>query len=282
LLNIYIIIAVCEMIETKLDRDSLKSEIETSLKTFTPISLQEVGKVRLMDRVDRKFVLPVALLPEIFRKSESSYFIQEINVNRMAGYSTLYYDTPDFFFYHSHVNGKRKRTKIRIRRYEDTDKQFLEAKLKSNKGRTTKLRIEREDFGGLDKPAYSFLQKHIEPLSAYDLHPVLTNNFRRVTLVSKTFDERITIDFNLSFQTANGQEMLKAPDLGIIEIKQNKRSYSSLGIILRDLRVKQVGISKYCLGISQLFSEVKKNRYKQKIRSFEKVIDGKFIISEII
>ncbi len=86
----------------------------------------------------------------------------------------------------------------------------------------------------------------------------------------------------VSFQTANGKEMLKAPDLGIIEIKQNKRSYSSLGIILRDLRVKQVGISKYCLGISQLFSEVKKNRYKQKIRSFEKVTDGEFIISETI
>ncbi len=270
------------MIETKLDQNILKYKIETSLQTYSSISLQEVGKVRLMDRVDRKFVLPVALLPEIFRKSEPSYFIQEINANRMAGYSTLYYDTPDFFFYHSHVNGQRKRTKVRIRRYNDTGIQFLEAKLKSNKGRTTKVRIERENFGGLDKPAYSFLQKHIEPLSSYDLQAVLTNNFRRITLVSKTFDERITIDFNLSFQKVNGTDMLEAPDLGIVEIKQNKRSYSSLGIILRDLRVKQLGISKYCLGISQLFSEVKKNRYKQKIRSFEKVIDGKFIISETI
>lgn len=270
------------MIETKLDRVSLKSEIETSLKTFTPISLQEVGRVRLMDRVDRKFVLPVDLLPEIFRKSESSYFIQEINANRMAGYSTLYYDTPEFFFYHSHVNGQRKRTKVRIRRYNDTGIQFLEAKLKSNKGRTTKVRIERESFGGLDESAHSFLQEHIEPLSTYDLQPVLTNNFRRITLVSKTFDERITIDFNLSFQKTNGSGVLETPDLSIIEVKQNKRSYSSLGIILRDLRIKQTGISKYCLGVSQLFSEVKKNRYKQKVRSFEKVIDGKFIISEII
>lgn len=134
----------------------------------------------------------------------------------------------------------------------------------------------------MDEPAHSFLQEQIEPLSSYDLQPVLTNNFQRITLVSKTFDERITIDFNLSFQKANGNGMLEAPDLSIIEIKQNKRSYSSLGIILRDLRIKQVGISKYCLGVSQLFSEVKKNRYKQKVRSFGKVTNGKFIISEII
>lgn len=270
------------VVEMNFEQNFLKDKIEDVLKNYSSIGLNEVSKVRLMDRIDRKFVLPIALLPQIFQKSITSYFVQEISHNRMAGYSTLYYDTPDFFYYHSHVNGQLNRTKVRIRRYEDTDIQFLEDKLKSNKGRTTKVRIERDDFGGLDQAAHSFLQEHIKPVSSYNLEPVLTNNFRRITLVSKTFDERITIDFNLSYQMVQGNKELQAPELCIIEIKQNKRAHSPLGIILRDLRVKQTGISKYCLGISQLFPEVKKNRYKQKVRSFEKVIGGKFIISEII
>lgn len=269
------------MVGTDLDVGNLKKEIVASLKSYSSVGLEEVAKVRLMDRVDRKYVLPIILLPEIFNKSEPYYFVQEILGNRMAGYSTLYYDTHDFYFYHSHVNGQLNRTKVRTRRYDDSNRQFLEAKLKSNRGRTTKVRIERSDFEGLDGASYPFLQEHISPVSSYDLVPVLTNNFKRITLVSKSFDERITIDVDLSFKTIDKKKTLKAPALCIIEVKQNKRAYSPLGLVLRDLRIKQTGISKYCLGVSQLFSEVKKNRYKQKVRSFEKKIGDKIIVEKV-
>lgn len=254
-------------------------EIEKILVVYESISLQDVSRVELMDRVDRKFVMPVEQLPYLLHQLNDNYFVQEINHKRTAGYSTLYYDTPDFYFYHSHVNGKLNRTKVRTRRYDDVDIQFLEAKLKSNKGRTTKIRIKRESFNGMDKEGVDFLGKHIDFVDTNQLKPILTNKFSRMTLVNKAFNERITIDVDLSFKKYDRTKELLSPSLCIVEIKQNRRGYSPIGLALRDMRIKRRGISKYCLGISQLFDEVKANRYKAKIRQFEKIINNSFKIN---
>ncbi len=257
----------------------VNKEIDNLLNEYISIGLDEVAKVQLMDRVDRKYIVPLQIIPKLLGQIEEFYFVQEINKKRKSSYSTLYYDTPDFYFYHSHVNGKLNRTKVRIRRYDDVDIQFLEAKLKSNKGRTTKERIKRESFYGMDSVGTDFLDNYLDFIDSKDLKPVLTNSFRRTTLVNKQFNERITIDFDLSFQNYEKTKSLDAPSLCIIEIKQNKRGFSPIGLALRDMRIRKTGISKYCLGISTLFDEVKSNRYRAKVRQIEKRTKDRLIIN---
>lgn len=259
----------------------MKQKIEEVLHEFESISLADVAKVELMDRVDRKYVMPVELLPTLLNQLKPKYFVQEINNRRQASYSTLYYDTSNYHFYHSHVTGKLNRTKVRIRSYDDVDLQFLEAKLKSNKGRTTKVRIKSDGFKELNSEGIAFLNEHVSEIDNSTLKPVLTNSFKRMTLVNKGFNERVTIDVDLSFEKyANKSEMI-AHDLCIVEIKQNRRGYSPIGLALRDMRIKQRGISKYCLGISSLFDDVKSNRYRVRIRQYEKILGNKFVINKI-
>lgn len=61
---------------------------------MTPISLAEMAGVKLMNRIDTKFVAPACLLPEILRLAQQDYYVQEIDGQRLTAYDTLYYDTP--------------------------------------------------------------------------------------------------------------------------------------------------------------------------------------------
>ena len=111
---------------------------------MTPISLAEMAGVKLMNRIDTKFVANARLLPEILRLAQQDYYVQEIDGQRLTAYDTLYYDTLDLQMYLRHHDRQLRRQKIRVRTYVDSQLTFLEVKNKSNKGRTKKKRIEVE------------------------------------------------------------------------------------------------------------------------------------------
>ena len=75
-------------------KSSINKLIEESLACFAPISLAEMGSVKLMNRIDTKFVVPQILLPVILNAAMGDYFVQEIDNKRVATYDTMYYDTP--------------------------------------------------------------------------------------------------------------------------------------------------------------------------------------------
>ena len=56
------------------------------------------------------------------------------------------------------------------------------------------------------------------PFDVSDLQHVLTNNFSRITLVSNTDKERLTIDFHLQF--AKDDNVKQLSNLVIAEVKQ--------------------------------------------------------------
>ena len=186
-------------------------------------------------------------------------------------YSTIYYDTDTNGMYTAHHNGKLNRYKIRRRSYVLSGISFLEVKFKNNKGRTIKKRIQT-DFGidSFNETENSFIQ-NITPFATGDLSPSLINNFSRITMVSKNFSERCTIDFNLNFKSGLNQIMLN--NLVVAEIKtEDSPSASLLGNALRNQRIKTSGFSKYCIGKSIMDSSVKRNTFKHKIRMIEKTI----------
>jgi len=235
------------------------------------ISLKEMECVRLMNRMDTKFMLPVHGLNELLGKVAPEYDILVIDGIRIASYKTIYYDTPSLRFFHEHVNGKLNRYKIRVRSYLDSDLHFLEIKQKLNTGKVRKNRIQIKNISSdFDQEAVNLVKQYTSD-DLLLLFVSLTDAFQRITLVNKSRTERVTIDFDLSFQKPGENERIALPHLGIIEIKQDKAFLSTMGEALMTARIKKSGISKYCLGISITDPSEKLNNLKQTIRNLQKI-----------
>ncbi|MFC2129378.1 polyphosphate polymerase domain-containing protein, partial [Bacteroidota bacterium] len=186
-------------------------------------------------------------------------------------YRTTYYDTPDYEMYTAHHNGKLNRFKIRTREYMVSKIHFLEVKFKNNKGRTLKERVRRID-GDLEfhENETAFLADSA-PYTVDDLIPKLWNHFIRLTLVHKSAQERLTIDFNLSFKNEKNEEA-EVPQLSIIEVKQDKYTADSEIIkVLRKYHINETRISKYCIGTAMLNPWIKRNRFKIKLLAIDKL-----------
>ncbi|HIA24148.1 MAG TPA: hypothetical protein EYN76_07175 [Candidatus Marinimicrobia bacterium] len=95
--------------------------------------------------------------------------------------------------------------------------------------------------------------------------------FSRITLTDNNFNERLTIDTNLSAK--NGISSKIFDQLVISEIKQKKYDTKSDFIqILRDLKIQEMRFSKYCMGILHVNKEIKYNRFKPKLLQINKIL----------
>ena len=107
------------------------SEITNILNSFAAVSLEGMDNVRLMDRIDTKFVLPAQQILDLLELMTEKYRVLEINGHRISSYDTTYLDTPDYMFFNQHVTGRIERSKIRFRNYNSTGITFLEIKRKT-------------------------------------------------------------------------------------------------------------------------------------------------------
>ncbi|MBN2765621.1 MAG: polyphosphate polymerase domain-containing protein [Paludibacteraceae bacterium] len=241
--------------------------MENSIELFSgfePISLDEMNKVKLLDRMDRKFMFHATHLNDILAKAAEHYYILDIAGKRFAKYETTYFDTPDFDMYTRHHNGKLNRYKVRFRSYVDSNLNFFEIKFKSNKGRTIKSRIKLPDNKwSLEGDTGALLEKKTI-YKASDLLPALQVNYNRITLVNKNMTERLTIDFGLNYVC--GEKRASLPSLIIAEVKQDRSGSSEFISIMQHKRIKPASMSKYCLGIANTVNHVKLNNFKQKVR----------------
>lgn len=74
-------------------RKVMKTPIEDIIRSFEPISLTQMESVKLMNRIDTKYAVPMAVLPAILEAAQADYYAQEIDGKRIATYDTMYYDT---------------------------------------------------------------------------------------------------------------------------------------------------------------------------------------------
>jgi len=237
------------------------------LSGFIPISLSEMDKVKLMDRVDSKFILSFPILAPIIKTLGSRYRVLTINDHKVFNYRTDYFDTSELRMFSDHHNGKLNRYKIRQREYVESKIKFLEVKFKSNKGRVIKDRVEKS----LEDPvAFSRFVHKYTPYNPDNLNVILTNTFNRFTLVDNVMQERVTVDFNLSF--ADESKDIDLKNLVIIEVKQNKNNRNSyIFNVLREFGIRTQSVSKYCLGVSMLKRHSKFNNFKNTIHRINKL-----------
>ena len=241
--------------------------------TFEPISLREMDAVALLNRVETKYVLSTTQILTALQNLQSSYRILSIEHQRIHSYRTLYFDTNGFKFFHDQVTGRSDIYKVRSREYLETQLSYLEVKHKNQKRRTNKNRLLIAFHESIMTPqAQAFLGELIPP-SRQSLEPKLWNTFERITLVNLSDLERITIDMNLRFFTE--QQELSLGGIVIAEIKQEKFSKGSAFMSeMRRQGIRKTGFSKYCFGVSQLYSTVKKNSQKEKLLMIEKLQHG--------
>lgn len=247
-------------------------DIYSTLKSFDPVGLGDIDKVRLMNRVDTKYLLSSARIPELLERMDGDYSILEINGERMFSYNTTYLDTQDYLFFGQHVTCRPERYKVRYRTYVSSGTTFLEVKHKTNKKRTIKWRIENclTDLDTMDSAALEFINRHV-PGELQTLKPVLRNEFNRITFIGKETEERITLDMNLSF-TDNGLHHISLPSVAVIELKKDNLSVKSTAAnILKDLSGHPCGFSKYCVGVSILCDAPKKNMVKSRLLLINKI-----------
>jgi hypothetical protein len=241
------------------------------LRRFTPISLTQMHNVALLRRIDTKYVLSEAQLYQALTRLTADYDVLEIEGRRLHRYQTLYFDTPDFALYRQHHDGWRDRYKVRSRVYVDSDQAFLEVKRKTNKNVTVKSRLQTpEVVTQVDAQTDGFLHTHF-PQATEALEPQLWNSFYRITLVSKHSVERLTLDIDLSFQAGGTHAAL--PGIAIAEVKQEAFSLRSEFVgQMRALGVRSMSFSKYCIGVSLLYDQVKRNTFKPQWLYIDKII----------
>ena len=247
------------------------AKFQTLLDKFNGVSLDEIDEVKLMNRIDRKYWFHISLLENLLEKALDDYDILEINSRRLMEYKSSYFDTADDQMYLKHHNKKRNRYKVRRRTYLTTKDDFFEIKFKNNKSRTFKSRVETTfESGEIQTSERSFLEDK-SPFGRIDLRNSLNNHFSRITLIHKKKTDRCTIDIYPRFWNAKGEVGFR--DLVILELKRGRSlKASSMISILKRLKIRQKGLSKYCTGRAWLDKSLKQNAFKPRLRYIENYI----------
>ena len=248
------------------EQGSLKqiAKLEECASAFDSIRLWEMESVALLARVDTKLVLPAETLLALLPSLEADYRVLNVAGRCLNHYRTLYFDSKGFDLYHMHVNDRAERYKVRCREYMDTKLSYLEVKHHNRKGRTLKSRLQT------NRPVFRLAADHqawlkqVYPSVPGDLQPKLWNTFTRVTLVRWEERERLTLDLDLAFFAED--QAARMHGLAIAEVKLDSESKASPFLALMQAnRLRPSGFSKYTMGVSLLYAQVKKNALKPKL-----------------
>jgi len=246
--------------------------LESVLETISPILLGEMDSIQLMNRIDSKFLTNEATLVHVLEDAAArGYRALETEGSKISPYDTLYYDTPGLQMFLDHHNRRLVRQKVRTRTYVGSGQTFLEIKRKNNHGRTKKKRITvASQEAAMEGEANDFLMGLVHRPTS-DIHPTVQNQFRRITLVNYGKTERLTIDFDVKFHNYETDEDNDVGNLVVVELKRDGNVFSPVLALLRQLRIKPCGFSKYCIGTVMTNRRIKQNNFKQKMINYRKI-----------
>jgi hypothetical protein len=248
----------------------LVSKIQEELEDFDKIHLEEMDRVQLMNRVDTKFTFSIQTLIELLPLLNKHYKVLEVEGTLLSAYESLYYDDHAFTAYKDHHRRLRDRFKVRYRKYVNSNIAFLEIKHKKN-GRTEKSRIRTENIPmSMSQTEAEFVKN--QGLNRGELQPSLMNRFKRITLVNKTINERLTLDVDLTFEWEGNSSNMG--NVVIAELKQERAQRTSpFYALMKKNLIRPLRISKYCIGMIELYgkTKLKYNRFKKKLLYIQKI-----------
>lgn len=239
---------------------------------FAPISLEQLNnKAAMLSRTDNKYIVPQQDLHRAIDSLSQHFDVLEINRKRSFYYETRYFDDEDNSSYFDHHRGMRKRFKVRIRNYVGANLCFLEVKVKGKRGMTIKHRMAHDPgkVSELSGEALSFAgntySTHYGRPFDYRMKATLDMRYQRITLVAKNGGERMTIDTDLQFSTAD-RSLNVGRETFIIETK-SERGRGIADKCLREVNLRPTNkCSKYCVGMASLGLVARFNRFLPAMR----------------
>jgi hypothetical protein len=247
--------------------------VHDATQLMRPTTLEDLmSRAALLVRVDRKYFVPVETFREFAARVSADFVVLDIEGRRLFHYESVYFDTPDLAMYRAHIQGRRRRFKLRTRTYADSGLCMLEVKLKGPHAMTVKERMPHAPARrrGLDPAALAFAAGAVYdsyglPLPEC-LGPVLTTSNLRATFASITDAARFTCDVNVTCRDVSG-EVSQRDDHVLVETKAGS-SGSLADRTLRDLGVRPAPISKYCIGVAVTHPEVASNAWHRTLRRY--------------
>lgn len=251
------------------ERPPPPAPLEALLRVNLPaISLPEVlAQAELQTRVDRKYIVERSAFDRMIVDLSPLLKCLTIDDRRVARYRSVYFDTDELTFFHQHLQGRRRRFKVRTRSYLDSDTSVLEVKAKGLRSVTVKERLPWTDDAAhrLAQRGDGFVAEAIgSEVYRGVLAPVLETYYRRATLVDQASQSRITCDTDLRFCRGNA-DATGRPSEVLVETK-SVGGRCATDHWLQAHGVRAQSMSKYCLGVALLYPHVRANPWHRVLR----------------
>ncbi|MGZ5389526.1 MAG: polyphosphate polymerase domain-containing protein [Aeromicrobium sp.] len=248
-------------------RDS-RAVVADSVGLLEPIGLDELMRqAGLQTRVDRKYLVPPEVLAKVVAELGGGLRVLEIDRSRQFGYQSVYFDTADYRCFHDHLQGRRRRFKVRTRCYLDTGECQLEVKMKGGRSETVKSRLpyHPDDAFSLTSEGRRFVMDLInEAQTGQQLRPVLMSQYKRTTLIDVQAQTRMTCDVQLEWVSARSETGDLVKEI-LVETK-TKGPAGEADRLFRSYGYRPISISKYCLGVALLNPELRANPWHRTLR----------------
>lgn len=190
--------------------------------------------------------------------------------------TSLYYDSPDYQFYRSKIEGLKYRRKLRLRiypRFEGDKVELGSVEIKQRINRTVQKRriflpyeeaqalcsgsFNRTDLDETDQAAASEILYLVRALR---LKPACIVTYRRLALVGNRYESGMRVTFDalvsgrvvaLDPQEKAPNQRLIPPNMYVLEVKVNERIPTWVVSLLARHECELQRISKYCLAVSK-------------------------------
>lgn len=212
-----------------------------------------------VQRHDKKFLMELQDVQLFINSNVGALEVLEVESLRLFRYVTEYYDTPEYALYRDHYMRRRRRIKVRIRHYRDSEQSQCEVKARRGNSLTRKFIL--PDSTAVGETEMDFIDSTLEALnlserlasSVGQLTHVATTTFDRVTLNRTDTSEKITIDLNFAVST-DLDSLSASKDLALVEVKSIAR-HTRTRTDFAKLGIYPIGFSKYASVIEMLISE---------------------------
>jgi hypothetical protein len=226
------------------------------LAGIAPVGLAElVDRAALQTRVDRKYLVPVRVLPRLLEQLAPHARVLDIDGGRTFRYESVYFDTPWLDSYHHAAYRRRRRFKVRTRTYVDSAQCWLEVKISGARGSVTKHRLpyHPQDRSSV-LPGRDFVDEALGREAfglavRSTLDPVLVTEYHRTTLLLPETESRVTVDTALAWRDAGSA--LRLPGLAVVETKTASAA-TPVDRLLWQSGLRPARISKYATGLAAL------------------------------
>ncbi|MFD8074396.1 polyphosphate polymerase domain-containing protein [Streptomyces sp. NPDC059718] len=224
----------------------------------------------LQHRVDRKYLLPALSARCLVAALAPTHHVLDVGGRRTTGYRSTYFDTAGLGAWYAHVQGRRRRWKVRTRLYVEDGLCRVEVKTKDGRGATVKhaRTLAAREYGLIGAGAAAFVDEVLGaagvPVRSGLLSPAGEIRYVRAALADLAAGSRVTLDGRLTCHRGRATAALNHGFV-LVETKGGPRP-GTADRLLMGLGVRPLPLSKYVVGQALLVPGLPGNDVRRLVR----------------